>query len=94
MCAATAETRHARRSVLAEALFACVVDAHDDEGLDTAVVDVIVGSLSHVPVHAWNEGGGAIEEILTVVEIEDGKGALEVRVVAGGKIDDEIALVA
>ena len=53
----------------------------------------MVGGLADVPVHAGNEGGGAIEKILAVVKIEDGKTAAGLIVVAGREIDDEVALV-
>jgi hypothetical protein len=47
-----------------------------------------------MPVHARNEGSGTVEQILAVMEVEDGKAALWLVVVTRRHVDDEIALVA
>ncbi len=47
----------------------------------------------NVPVLA-REGGGAVEKILTVLEIEDREAAVGLFVVAGWNVDDQVALIA
>jgi hypothetical protein len=53
----------------------------------------VVGGALHVPIDA-REGRGAIKKILTIVEIEDGKMALRLLFIAGGKINHQVTLVA
>ena len=53
----------------------------------------MIGCAVDVPVLAC-EGRCAIEEVLTVVEIEDREMAVGLFVVACGEIDDQVALVA
>lgn len=92
--AAATELGRARGRVFTKALFAGVIDADDDERLDAIFVDAVVGSLADMPIHARDEGSGAVEKILAVVKIKDGIGALGLLVVAGREIDDEVAAIA
>jgi len=43
-----------------------------------------------VPIHAGNEGSGAVEKILAVLQIKDGKARVRVAFVLAGEIDDQI----
>ena len=79
--------------VFVDAGFAGVVDADDDERFDGAALDQVIGGAMNVPVLA-GEGGGAVEKILTVLEIEDREAAPGLLVVAGREIDDQVALIA
>ncbi len=83
--AATSEFGRTRRRVFAQPLLAGIVNAHDDERLDAAFLNPLVCGLPDVPVHPGNKGGGAIEKILSVVKIKDGKTPQGLRVVAGRK---------
>ena len=89
---ATAEFAIARGSVFVDALFAGVVDADDDQGLDDALGDEGVGGFSDAPVDAGDERGGGIEEILAVFEIENGKLQVGTFFVDAGEVDDQVAL--
>ena len=88
----TTKSRDMGGCVFADAGFR-VVHADDDERFDQADGDEVVGRVADVPVHARDERGCAVEKILAVVKIKDGKVARGLIVVAGRKIDDEIALV-
>ncbi len=39
-------------------------------------MNAIIGGLADVPVHSWNKGSRAIEEILAIVEEQNGKSPL------------------
>jgi hypothetical protein len=54
----------------------------------------LISGLADVPVLPWDEGGGAVEKILAVVKIEDGKMTSGLLVITGRSVDDEIALIA
>ena len=91
--AAAAELGHMRGRVLADARFG-VVHADDDEWLDRAGVDAVIGGLADVPVLPGNEGSSAVEEILTVVKIENRETAVRLFRIAGRGVNDKVALVA
>src|SRR6266404_4251408 len=80
--------------VFVDANFSDVVNSDDDERLHGSGENEIVGGVADVPIHAGNEGGGAIEQVLAIVQVENRKAALRLLVVAGGKIHNEVALVA
>src|SRR6266567_4006071 len=91
--AAPAEFRCMGWGVFPDACFG-VVYPHDNERLDSIRLNAMIRSLSHAPILPWDEGGGAIEEILSVMKIEDGKMPSRLVSVSGRRIDDEVALVA
>src|SRR5208282_3502258 len=70
--AAAAEFRNVRGSVFANARFG-VVHADDDQRHDRAGVNTLVRGLPDVPILPGDERSGAIEKILPVMKIEDGK---------------------
>jgi hypothetical protein len=57
-------------------------------------LNATIRDLSNAPILPWDEGGGAIEEILSVLKIEDGKMAPGLVSVSGRRVNDEVALVA
>src|SRR5882672_2522012 len=71
-----------------------VVHPHDDKRGDRARLNKMIRGLPDVPVLPGNEGGGAIEEILAVMKIEDGEMAPGLVGVSGRRVDDEVALIA
>src|SRR6266851_1971345 len=81
------------RRVFPDASFG-VVYPHDNERLDSARLNATIRGLSNAPILPWDEGGGAIEEILSVLKIEDGKMACRLVSVSGRRINDQVALVA
>ena len=91
--AAAAELGNFAGGVFLDARFAGVVDADDDERLEGARLDQIISCAVDVPVLP-SEGGGAVEKILAVVEIEDWEAALWWFVVARWDVDDQVALIA
>ncbi len=91
--AAPAEFRCMGWGVFPDACFG-VVYRHDNERLDSIRLNTMIRGLSHAPILPWDEGGGAIEEILSVMKIEDGKMPSRLVSVSGRRIDDEVALVA
>src|SRR5216684_1064179 len=91
--AAPAEFRCMGWGVFPDACFG-VVHPHDNERLDSARLNVTIRGLSNAPILPWDEGGGTIEEILSVLKIEDGKIAPGLVSVSGRCINDEVALVA
>src|ERR1700734_2036260 len=70
-----------------------VVNADDDPRLHFAGAGGGVGLLANLPGLAGDEGGARVEEVLAVLHIDDGVGAVGVLVVAGRHVDDEVALV-
>ena len=91
--AAAAESGHMGRSVFANAR-SRVVHADDDERLDLARMDAKIRRLPDVPVLSRNERRGAIEKVLAVMKIEDGKMARRLLRVSRGRVDDKVALIA
>src|SRR6266705_3511987 len=91
--AAPAEFRCMGRRVFPDACFG-VVHPHDNERLDSARLNTTRRGLSNAPILPRDEGGGAIEEILSVMKIEDRKMAPGLVSVSGRRINDEVALVA
>jgi len=77
-----------------DANFSDIVNSNDDERLDGAGEDEIVGGVADVPIHSGNEGGCAIEKILAVVHIQDREAALRLLVIVRWQINDEVALIA
>src|SRR6266404_6873856 len=71
-----------------------VVHPHDDQRGDRPRLNKMIRGLPDVPVLPGNEGGGAIEEILAVMKIEDGEMAPGLVGVSGRRVDDEVALIA
>ena len=91
--AAATEARRFSGRVFINAGFSDVVNSDDDERLDGAGENEIVSGVADVPIHSGNEGGGAIEKILAVVHVQNGKAALRLLVIARWKINDEITLI-
>ncbi len=87
--AAFAARRIARGGVFGDAADAGVVDTDQDGGLDGAGADECVGGDIGAPVLP-EEGGGGIEQILAVLQVQHRQtgGAL---IVAGGNVDYDIA---
>ena len=92
--AAAAEARRLGGRVFVNARFPDVVDSDDEERLHRAAENEIVGGLPDVPIHAGNKGSGAVEKVLAIVQVENREAALRLLVIAGRKIDDEVALIA
>src|SRR5712692_6185437 len=69
-----------------------VVHPHDDQRGDQASLNAMVRGLPDVPVLPWDEGGGAIEEILAVMKIEDGEMAPGLVRISGRRVNNEVAL--
>jgi hypothetical protein len=85
---AAAKFAVARGSVLVEALLAGVVDADDYKRLDGALGNEGVSGFTDAPILAGNKGGGGIEEILAVFEIQDRESQIGTLFVDAGKVDD------
>ena len=77
------------RGVLGDAVDAGVTDADEDEGLDAAGGNQGVGGEVSAPGFA-GEGGARIEEVLAVVEVEDGKAAVGLAEVSDGQVDADV----
>ena len=92
--AAATEARRFSGRVFINADSSDVVNSNDDERLDGAGENEIVGGVADVPIHAGDEGGGAIEKILAVVHVQNRKAAFGLLVIPRRKINDEIALIA
>src|SRR5258708_38357694 len=71
-----------------------VVYHHDNERLDGTRLNATIRGLSNAPILPWDERGGAIEEILAVMKIEDGEMAPGLVSVSGRRVNDEVALIA
>src|SRR6266851_5587391 len=93
VAAASAEFRCMGWGVFPDACFG-VVHRHDNERLDSARLNGVIRGLSNAPILPRDEGGGAIEEILSVLKIEDGEMPSRLVSVSGRRINDEVALVA
>ncbi len=83
-----------RRRVFADAMFAGVVNADDDQGSHRAATDQVIGDVWPTP-QSWpgTKEVEAIKKILPVVKIQDRETALGLFVVTGRKINDEVAFV-
>ena len=79
--------------VLGQAAVTGVVDAHDNQRFHFAGFDGLVGVLTNLPCAAGNEGSAGVEEVLTVVQVENRIGERRVLVIAGRHVDDKVALV-
>ena len=55
--------------------------------------DDLLRMLAHLPSSAWDVGGAAVEEVLSVLQVEHGVGLLRMLAVAGRQVDDHVALV-
>src|SRR5229473_1056280 len=91
--AAAAEFGNVSRRVFANAGFG-VVHADDDQRGDGADLNAVIGGLADVPILPGDEGCGAVEKILAVMKIEDGKMARGLLGVSGRSVNDEVALIA
>src|SRR5260370_7349834 len=92
--APAAEARRFGGRVFVDARFPEVVNSDDDERLHGGAENEVVGGLADVPVHAGNEGGGAVEKILAIVQVKNREAPPRLLAIAGRKIHDEVALVA
>ena len=90
---ASAHAPVAFMGVFGETAVAGIVDADDNEGLDFAGFNGGVGVFADFPGAAGEERGARVEEVLAILQVEDGVGAFGLLVVAGGEIDDQVALV-
>src|SRR5260370_38272518 len=88
---AAAEFGDVSGSVFANARL-LVVHADDDQRSDRARLNALIGGLADVPILPRDEGSGAIEKILAVMEIEDGKVARGLASVSRRSGDAEVAL--
>lgn len=91
--APAAELGHMRGRVFADARFG-VVDADDKQRFDRAGLNALISGLTDMPVLPRDERGGAVEKILAVVKIEDGKIMTGLLMIARRRVHDEVALIA
>ena len=89
---ATAELRIGIRGVLGHALVACVRNADEDDGFDALQFDEAVSGGVSAPGAVGKVGGLTVEEVLTVVKVEDGKGAIRLSQVGSWEIDGDGAV--
>ena len=68
-----------------------VVDADEDDGFDLVGAGEGVGCGVGLPGAVRDEGGSAVNEVLAVVEIEDGEAAKGLGEVGLGEIDEDVA---
>jgi hypothetical protein len=61
------------RGVLIDTPLAPVVDRDDDERLDPTLRDEPLGRLVGPPLPPGEKGGGAVEDVLAVLHVEDGE---------------------
>ncbi len=90
--AAAAELRVGDGRVLGHAVVAGVGDADEDDGLDAFLLGEAIGGGVGAPGAARKIGGGAVKEILTVMEVEDGEAAIGFAQVRDGQIDGDGAV--
>ncbi len=86
-----AATGVAGGGVLGHAAHAGVGDADEDDGLDFAGGGEGVGGFVGTPGAAGNERGAGVDEVLAVVEIEDGKVAGGVGEVGFREVDGDVS---
>ncbi len=75
--------------VLGHALEAGIGDADEDHRLNRTGLCQPIGGAVSAPSVAREVGGVPVEEVLTVVQVEDGKRALRLGEVSSGKIDGD-----
>ena len=88
---ASATARIAGGGVLGHAADAGVGDADEDDGLDFAGGGEGVGGFVGAPGAAGNERGAGVDEVLAVVEVEDGEVAGGVGEVGFREVDGDVA---
>ena len=88
---AATEARVAGGRVLCHAAEAGVVDADEDDRLDQAGASEAVGGGVCLPGVVGDVGGAAVEEVLAVMEIEDGEPARGVVDVGFRQVDFDVA---
>ena len=77
--------------VFRKAVLAGVVDADDEERFDFAGFDGVVGVFADLPGTAGDKRCARVEEVLPVVHVENGVGAIRLFIVARRQIDDDVA---
>jgi len=77
--------------VLGHAAGACVSDTDEDDGFDEAGAGEVVGGGVGAPGVAREEGAAVVEEVLAVVEIEDGEALIGVGEVGFWEIKSDVA---
>ena len=70
-----------------------VIDADDDRGTHAARADGIIGRFAQTPCLS-GEGAEVVEEILSVLHVENGIASIGAIVVARRRVDGELAFVA
>jgi hypothetical protein len=70
-----------------------MIDPDDDQRLDLARRDHAVRGLVEIPFLAAERRGG-VEQVLAVVHVEHGIAAVQILVVAGRQMDEDVAVVA
>src|SRR5580658_445894 len=70
-----------------------VVDADNHQRLHFAGADRLVGLLANLPGASGDKRSARIEEILSVLQIENRVSALRMAVVSGRNVDDQVALL-
>ncbi len=88
---ATAELGVAGGGVLGHAAGTGVGDADEDEGLDETGAGELVGGGVGAPGVAGEESGAVVEEVLSVVQIEDGEALVGVGEVGFWEINSDVA---
>lgn len=68
-----------------------VVDADEEDGFDLVGAGEGVGGGIGLPGAVRDEGGSAVDEVLAVVEIEDGEAAKGLGEVGLGEVDDDVS---
>ena len=79
--------------VFLHAVVSGVVDADQDQGLDEIFAGETVGCGVGAPGMAGNVGGAWVDQVLAVVQVEDGKAAVGLRAVARRKPDADVAVL-
>ena len=68
-----------------------VGDADEEDGFDFVGAGEGVGGGVGSPGAVSDEGGSAVDEVLAIVEIEDGEAAAGIGEVGFGEVDDDVA---
>ena len=90
--AAAAELRVCHRCVLRHAIDASVSDADEDHWFHAGDLGQAISGGVGTPGVTGEVGCSAVKEVLAVVQVKDGKAALRLRKVGGGKIDRDAAI--